>query len=123
MFSHSFYLNLHLLGIFLTMTSLSALSIMTVVGREQCPPALVRSTSIAHGIALLFVLVGGFGMFARLGISGVWPGWVVAKLVIWVVFAAAIAPIKRRAALARVAWVALPALGVLAAYFAVYKPL
>jgi hypothetical protein len=82
-----------------------------------------RLVSASHGIALLLVLVGGFGMLARLGLAahGL-PGWIWAKLVIWVTFAALIALPYRRPQLARAVFVTLPILAVVAGLLALTKP-
>ena len=47
-----------------------------------------------HGIGLLISLVAGFGLMARLGVS--FPGWAVAKIVIWLGLGAALAVPNRR---------------------------
>jgi hypothetical protein len=72
---------------------------------------------------VFLVLLGGFGMLARLGIthSG-FPGWIWVKLAVWAVVAAALFLPRRNPALAKPLLFALPVLGGLAAYMAIYKP-
>jgi hypothetical protein len=82
-----------------------------------------RLLTAAHGIALLLILVGGFGMLARLGLaSGGLPGWIWAKLVIWMLFGALAALPYRRPQLARPVFLTLPLLGLAAAWLALTKP-
>ena len=82
-----------------------------------------RLVSAGHGLALLLILVGGFGMLARLGLaSGGLPGWIWAKVVIWSLFAALIVLPYRRPQFARSVFLMLPVLGVAAALLALTKP-
>lgn len=76
---------------------------------------------MAHGIALLVALVTGFGALAKLGIAGL-PGWVWAKVLIWVVIGGLIAVPKRAPQLAVPVFMSLPVLGLLAAWLAIAKP-
>ncbi len=80
--------------------------------------------AITHGIGLLIVLVAGFGLLARLGIShgGDWPIWVWMKLGIWLVLGAMTALIGRNPRHARFFWVGIPILAALAAYLGINKP-
>lgn len=45
-----------------------------------------KMIAITHGIGLFLILLGGFGMLARLGIIWPWPGWIVAKFIIWLAY-------------------------------------
>jgi len=77
-----------------------------------------------HGLALLFILVAGFGMLARLGLEHNWlfPGWVWGKLVIWVLFGFAISLPYRKPTMAKRLLFLLPLLGAIAAFLALFKP-
>lgn len=109
-----FYLWLHLAGIGLVLLSLGAL----VQARETSG----KLYTIAHGIGLLVVLVSGFGLLARYGIHWPWPGWVVLKLVVWVVLGGAATLIRKQTGLARPLWWAVWVVFVLAAFLAIHKP-
>jgi hypothetical protein len=62
-------------------------------------------------------------MLARLGIMhGGLPGWIWAKLAIWIVVSAALVAVYRGSRFARLVLVALPLLVVLSAAVALYKP-
>src|SRR5689334_9194274 len=123
MFPYQLYKVVHILGIALLVTALGAVALHAVNGglkRDNRARALVAAM---HGAGLLFVLVGGFGMLARLGFrhGAMFPGWLLVKLAVWVLLAAAIALPYRRPALARLMLVVVPLLAALAAYMAVYK--
>jgi hypothetical protein len=117
------YKLIHYFGIFTVLIALAVTCFHVLRGGTRADNPARRGISIAHGLGILLILVGGFGMLARLGImQGGLPGWVIAKLIVWLLFGAAIALPYRRPASARSLLWALPLLAVLAAYFALYKP-
>jgi hypothetical protein len=82
-----------------------------------------RHRRLAHmvtGIAALIALVSGFGLHARLG--GVWQGWVVTKIAMWITLLAILVWFRRGPAAAPATpWVlVLPA--AVAIFMAIYKP-
>ena len=83
-----------------------------------------RFLYIVHGLATFVVLVGGFGLLARIGVkhNAGWPAWVYPKLVVWGLVAASVILFKRMPHLARPLVVLVPLVGAVAAYFAIYKP-
>ena len=124
MFSHQLYNLVHIVGIALVVTALAGAAVLALVHRENDARSLRRLFAILHGLGAFLVLLGGFGMLARLGIvQGGLPGWIWAKLVIWVLLAAALFLPYRRPSLARSLMLALPVLVGLAGYMALYKPL
>jgi len=123
MISHSVYLNIHLFGIFLTLTSLAGLGAGMVVDSTKLPVGLRRSFAIAHGLGLFLVLLGGFGMMARLGIRGDWPLWIQLKLGLWFVLGGMIALVRRVRIFSISAFVVIPLLAALGAWFAINKPI
>ena len=125
MFPYQLYKVVHILGIALLVTALGAVALHAVNGglkRDNRARALVAAM---HGVGLLLVLVGGFGMLARLGFphGAMFPGWLLVKLAVWGLLGAAIALPYRRPTLARLMLVVVPLLAALAAYMAVYKPI
>jgi hypothetical protein len=122
MISYSVYRVVHLVGIFLLLVILGGLSYGA--GRARGAGAGPRLAMALHGIALFVVLLGGFGLLARLGIMhGMsWPGWVWAKLGIWVLLGAAVVIPKRKPEWGAALLVLLPALGGVAAWLAIFKP-
>jgi uncharacterized membrane protein YqgA involved in biofilm formation len=124
MFSYALYKVVHVLGIALLVSALGAVALHALNGglrRDNRARALVAAM---HGVGLLLVLVGGFGMLARLGLphGAMFPGWLLVKLAVWLLLGAAVALPYRRPTLARAMLVLVPLLAALAAYMAIYKP-
>lgn len=122
--SYIVYKLMHFFGIFILVMALAATCYHALRGgaRKDRPFRRIRGT--AHGVALLLILTGGFGMLARLGIvQGGLPGWIWLKLGIWVVLGGlvSLAYLGRRWAVGIV--VAVPLLAMAAAATALYKPL
>jgi hypothetical protein len=115
------YKNLHLIGVFMILIALGGLILqqINVATREQ---VWRKPVAITHGIGMVLALVGGFGMLARLGIFWPWPGWVIGKIIIWLVLGVLIAVIGRSPALAKPLWWSTIALAAIAAYLALNKP-
>lgn len=124
MLSHSFYNVVHIVGIILAMLALGGAAILAMAAPAGAtPPPTRRLLAILHGFGVFLVLLGGFGMLARLGITQTgFPGWIWVKLAVWAIVAAALFLPRRNPALARPLLLALPLLGGLAAYMAIYKP-
>ncbi len=62
------------------------------------------------------------GTLARLGVTGGFPGWVWAKLALWLVVGASAAVIKRAPGFSvHLLWL-MPVLGGVGAWLAIYKP-
>ena len=117
MLALSFYKVLHLFGIMLMLSALGA----AIAGAGEASPRLKKLAGIAHGVALLIVLVGGFGMLARLGMGSGWPLWVWLKLVIWLIFGAATVFVRKAGEKAGWLLVALPVLAAVSAWLALYR--
>jgi hypothetical protein len=117
-----FYKVLHILGLTLVVLSLGGIVAVVANGGSKETNALRKATAISHGIGLLLLLVAGFGMLAKLGIMGALPTWVVAKLIIWLLFGGLVAVAYKKPALAKKIWVLIPVLVLAATYLAVYKP-
>lgn len=122
MISYSIYKIIHLLGVMMVFLSMGGVIMHAINGggREH---SWRKPVAITHGIGLLLALVGGFGLLARIGVmQGVLPGWVIAKLVIWLVFAILVGVTIRKKSLAKPFWIFTLILGVVAAYLAGSKP-
>ena len=121
MIPYPVYKTLHFIGLFMLFIGLGGgAALLAFV--EPMPQKARKWIGMFHGVGLLFALVGGFGMMARLGIHWPFPGWISAKLAIWILLGASIAMIKRRAAPSGAFSLGLILLGGLAAYLAVWKP-
>jgi hypothetical protein len=118
LFPFAAYKVVHYLGVFTLVAALSATLARSAKEGLNSDPWRKRLGMI-HGIALFLILLGGFGMLARLDAG--FPMWIVAKLVIWVAAAGLIAARKSADWSAR-ALVLLPLLAVLAGWLAYTKP-
>ena len=86
-------------------------------------PVSRKLLALTHGIAVIVILVAGFGLLARLGFSAFqsWPLWVWVKLTIWLILALMVILIRRVPELKISLWFIIPILGVIAAYMAIFK--
>jgi cytochrome bd-type quinol oxidase subunit 2 len=122
--SYEFYKVVHVLGILLLFTALGALAVHVQRGAtdEEHKP-LRKFLAMVHGIAMLVILVGGFGLMARKGImTGAWPTWIYIKVALWIALGGSVALVRRKAELGKVWLIVLPLVGATAAYVAVYQP-
>lgn len=123
MIAYEIYKVIHLFSMFLLFTILGGIALHALNGGTRDTNQGRRLVGALHGIALFLILLGGFGMLARLGIvqAGL-PGWIWAKLAIWVALPVIGTMPYRKPATAKAMLLALPVIGALSAYFAIYKP-
>lgn len=123
MISYFVYKLIHFLGMFTLVIILAAASMHVLRGGTRLDNPYRKAFAIAHGIASFLIILGGFGMLARLNVMhGALPAWVIAKLVIWVLLSGAIAFVYRGPGMARALLIGMPVLVVIAAAIALYKP-
>ena len=120
MLSHSVYNVVHVFSVFLLFVALGGLFLHAINGGTKESNQGRKLVVISHGVAMVLILVAGFGMLAKLGAG--FPGWAIAKFVLWVLLGAAVAIPYRRPELARPLWLLAPVLGGAAAWLAIYKP-
>lgn len=120
-----FYKALHIFGLFLAMTSLGGIAIHAANGGTKATSRTRALTASAFGIGMLLALAGGFGQAARLGLSqtALFPGWLWAKVAIWVVVAVLSILPYRIPALAKPIYLLVPVLAGLASYLAIFHGL
>lgn len=125
MFSHPFYNVVHIVGIAALVLALGGMALHAASGGTRASSGARRLVAALHGLGALLVLVGGFGMLARLGVQhgAGFPGWLWIKLVVWGLLAVAAALPYRRPQLAVPMLVLVPVLAGVAAWAAIYKPL
>ena len=125
MVTYGAYKLIHLFGILLLMFSLGGLYLQATDDRARVPGGGRKLLGMLHGAALLIILVAGFGLLARLGISHwvAWPWWVWGKVGIWLLLGATPLIIRASVTFTRSLWLAVPILGAVATYLAIYKPL
>ncbi len=127
MFPRDLYEIVHLIGIALTMAALGATALHALEGGTRRGPRARRALVALYGGGLFLVLLGGFGMLARLGIAragiAAFPGWLWAKLAVWATLGAVMLLPYRRPAWGMPTLLLAPLLIGLATYFALYKPI
>lgn len=116
--SFEFYKILHVVGVMLLFTALGGVTLHALSGGDKGRKLLAAS----HGVALLLLLVAGFGMIAKLKLAAPYPGWIWGKLVIWLLLGGAVVLPRKKPELAKPLFLALPLLGGVAAWLAIMKP-
>ena len=123
MISLNLYKLVHILGILLVFTSFGGLVLNALNGGTKATNSGRRLVTISYAVGLFLILLGGFGMLARLGVVEVGlPGWIWLKLAVWIVIGGLLALPYRKPEASRLLWVLGPALGLLAAWAGLYKP-
>jgi hypothetical protein len=121
--SYVTYKIIHFLGIFTLITAMAVAAAHMLGGGSKADNPHRKAIAIAHGLAVFLILLGGFGMLARLGIMhGGLPGWIYLKIGIWLVLAASIALVYRGRETARALVWAVPLLAAAAGATALLKP-
>lgn len=124
MFSHQFYNLIHIVGLVMLMLGMGGLAQTAGLTRDRSRAWNGRATKFFHGFGAFLILLGGFGMMARLGIvqGSSWPTWITVKVGVWVALTlAAFLPYRfPRSALPLL--LLFPLLAGVAAYMAIYKP-
>lgn len=120
---YEIYKMLHLTGIFLLTSGLVGMLVLSWTG-HIIAGKVKTFAFITHGVGLLFMLVSGFGLLARMGFTqdqGL-PSWIHVKLVIWLIMGGIISLLKRKGQIGWPLYFLLLAIFVTAAYFGIYKP-
>lgn len=119
--SFEFYKIIHITGLICLFFGFGGLLVATYSGIALNGPARMMSFA-THGLGLLLLLLGGFGMLAKVGLTSQMPGWALAKIAIWVFMGAAIALVKRKGTIGWPIAILLIVLGATAAVLAINKP-
>lgn len=123
MIPYEAYKVLHLLSVMLLFLCFGGLALYVAGGGTRAANPNRKLIAALHGTATFLVLLGGFGLLARLGvIQGGFPLWVWIKLTVWLVLGLAVVLPYRRPDLARPLFLLYPILGGVAAWAAIYKP-
>jgi len=113
------YRIIHFIGLFTLMFAFGSL----FTGEKT-----TKGAAIGHGIGLFLILLGGFGMQAKIkdayivAYGAAWPTWLILKIVIWVIFGGSMVLAKRRVIKGVAAWIIIIALGATSAVLAMKKP-
>ena len=117
------YKVLHIFGVIMLFVSLGGLTLHALNGGTKDSNTNRKWVGISHGVAMIVILVAGFGLLARLQMmQAALPLWVWLKLGVWVVMGGMVAIPYRKPELARPLWLLLPVMGAIAAAIAIYKP-
>ena len=114
--SYSLFKILHLSGVFMVLVSLGGLIVLGVVEDSRWR----KLAGMTNGIGLVVVLIGGLGLLGQLQVG--WPGWILGKILIWLVFAVLMVLAKRASRLGSALWWGSVVLAALAAALANFKP-
>jgi hypothetical protein len=116
------YKVIHIVGIMLLFTALGGLLLASRAGVTTGVSR--KMAGMTHGIALVLILVSGFGALAKIGLSNpaIWPGWLWIKALIWLIFGGVIVLIRRAPRSTPLLWWLLPLLGGVAVYLALQNP-
>lgn len=115
------YKIIHLCGLMFLFFGLGGTLALAYAGGEASKKA--RSLTFAtHGLGLFLILLGGFGMLARLQLIHELPSWVYTKLGIWLALGGAIALAKRKPQMAWTLTMGFVILAATAAYLGITKP-
>jgi hypothetical protein len=117
--SYQVYKLLHVLGIMLLFFGFGGVLIPNLSGFKLAGKAKLIAF-ITHGLGMLLLLVAGFGLLAKLGLDGI-PGWVIVKLIVWLLLGVGIALAKRKPTI--ISLLILLALAMVAPYAAIFKNL
>lgn len=109
---------IHFIGIFMIFLGYGGLIVRSITGSDD--RRIRKLGAITSGIGLFLVLLGGFGLLARLGYG--WPLWVLVKIAIWMILGFLIMVINRKPQLAGTMWWLTLVLGFVAVIMVVYKP-
>ncbi len=124
MFPRDFYEILHVVGIAMIFLAIGGVAVHAANGGSKATSGTRGLVSTMHGLGALLILVGGFGMLARIGFQhgANFPAWLWVKIAVWAILSAVVLLPYRRPALARPFLVGLPLLAGVAVYMALYKP-
>ena len=77
---------------------------------------------MTNGIGVVVMFVAGFGLLGLMGQSWPWPGWIVGKMLIWLIFAVLMVLAKRASHLGSTLWWGSVILAAVAAALANLRP-
>ena len=118
-----FYKVLHIIAIALVLGSLGGAVVIALGGSSYKEHPARKWIGISHGGGMLLILIAGFGAAAKLGmLNDGLPGWVIAKLLVWLLVGGLLAVAGKVEAAARALWFMIPALVGLAGWIAIAKP-
>jgi hypothetical protein len=122
MLSYQIYKLAHFAGIMMLFIGLGGLLVSAYAGHANLKSRAKILAFTFHGLGLLLILVGGFGMLARLGLVNGLPVWIYIKLLLWLTMGIAVSLAKRSTKAAWLNALLFVGIGVSSAALALYKP-
>lgn len=119
MISFAVYKLIHLIGLF---SLFFAAGVLYRQFREEGGPGSLKSAGYFGGVGMFLILLGGFGMLARLEIHGGFPGWIYAKLALWTIAALMLGAVLRQKLGGGAVSHAFFIVGAAAGFLALWKP-
>ncbi len=116
------YTVIHMLGLVLLFQSLGASLFFSFSSGASSDISPSKMLTVTFVTGLLLLLLGGFGMLAKLDILWPLPAWTWVKLLVWITLGSSLTLVKRNPQRARVWWTLVIVLGTLAAYLGAFKP-
>ncbi len=118
--SYEFYKVVHLFGIVMLFTVLGGTVLYALNGGTKAANQARALIGALHGIALLLIVVAGFGMLAKAQLG--FGGWVYGKIAIWLLLPGLGMAAWKNPSRGKALLVLIPVLGLVAAWLAIYKP-
>lgn len=115
------YKIMHIIGLVAVWSALGGATLHAMNGGTRASNPSRGLVAATHGTGLFLMLLGGFGMLAKLGQSPA-QGWVIAKVVLWLVVGGLLAVPLRKPELAKPLWFVMPLVAGLGAWIALMKP-
>jgi hypothetical protein len=113
------YYFLHIAGGLLVFLSYGLLIARSMLAEDN--RGLRKFGGITSGIGLFLILLGGFGLLAKV-YANTWYPWVILKLVIWVILGGLLVLINRKPNLSKILYWVTYALGLVSVWAAYFKP-
>lgn len=120
MISLEIYKLIHIIGLIILFFAFGGV-LFFALSKSALPRSMQKVSSIFHGVGLFLILLGGFGMLARLGMAKEWPLWVILKLVIWLLLGGGMVLAKKMQNLAIYLTIGFIMLASCAAYLGLFK--
>lgn len=115
---------IHVIGIAMLFLSIGGVAIHAANGGTQANTSTRKFVAGLFGTGSFLILLGGFGMMARLHlVYEIPPHWLKVKMLIWLVLSGIVLLPYRKPALAKPFAMLLPLLAGVAVWMAVYKPI
>lgn len=118
---YEIYKLIHFLGLFLLLSGLISLLVLRWSNQDVTKNKIKTFAFATHGTGLLFLLVSGFGLLAKLQLMPM-PHWAYGKLAMWALFAVAISLVKRKGNTGLPIYALLFFMFFASAFLAIYKP-